>query len=358
MNEPLSSLELLPEEEGGANLTYFAFAAPTASAPDLPAVLPGPLPDVLSGRYRLERMLGAGGMGTVYRARDLLHEQFGDPAPLVALKLLNESVAESPDASALLYSEFALTRRLRHPNVVRLFTFDVDTVCQRAYIVMELMPGLPLDRLLCERPEGLPWSELSAIARPLLDALAYVHEQGVLHGDLKPSNVMLGEEGVRLFDFGLGQAQAGILDGLPQLSRGRIDAWTPGYAAPRTARGCAVVAGSRPVCAGLRPLRTGRRSPSVPPPALEPGPGAGAGAPAARARTPASALLAGAAYRPEPRPRTALHRRPRIAGSAGRAAFLAGRRSCPLSRRRSVCRTSTAALRKRSAGRYDCLRCP
>ncbi|EPF1811920.1 TPA: serine/threonine protein kinase, partial [Pseudomonas aeruginosa] len=54
MNEPLSSLELLPEEEGGANLTYFAFAAPTASAPDLPAVLPGPLPDVLSGRYRLE----------------------------------------------------------------------------------------------------------------------------------------------------------------------------------------------------------------------------------------------------------------------------------------------------------------
>ncbi|MGI0882267.1 serine/threonine protein kinase, partial [Pseudomonas aeruginosa] len=81
MNEPLSSLELLPEEEGGANLTYFAFAAPTASAPDLPAVLPGPLPDVLSGRYRLERMLGAGGMGAGEPAPGQRPEQVGGPAP-------------------------------------------------------------------------------------------------------------------------------------------------------------------------------------------------------------------------------------------------------------------------------------
>ncbi|MBF4211858.1 serine/threonine protein kinase, partial [Pseudomonas donghuensis] len=92
-----------------------------------------------------------------------------------------------------------------------------DTDCQRAFITMELMRGLTLDKLLCERPLGLPWKELRDIALPLLDALAYAHARGVLHGDMKPSNVMLSEEGVRLFDFGLGQAQEGILPGLPHL---------------------------------------------------------------------------------------------------------------------------------------------
>lgn len=192
----------------------------------------GGLPDVLAGRYCLERLLGAGGMGAVYRARDLLHEQFADPDPYIALKLMSEAFCETPDASALLYSEFALTRRLRHPNIVRLHSFELDTDCQRTFITMELMRGLALDRLLCERPLGLPWKELCDVLLPLLDALVYSHACGVLHGDIKPSNVMLCEDGVRLFDFGLGQAEEGSLAGLPQLSRSRFNAWTPSYAAP------------------------------------------------------------------------------------------------------------------------------
>ncbi|RON51113.1 serine/threonine-protein kinase [Pseudomonas frederiksbergensis] len=231
--------DLLVSEEQDNNLTYFAFAKPhqAAPAPAPTRASVGELPDVLAGRYRIERLLGAGGMGAVYRARDLLNEQFGDPDPYIALKILSEEFAESPDASALLYSEFALTRRLRHDNVLRFHTFEVDTDCQRAFITMELMRGLTLDKLLCERPLGLPWKELRDIALPLLDALAYAHARGVLHGDLKPSNVMLSEEGVRLFDFGLGQAEEGILPGLPHLSRSRFNAWTPGYAAPELLEG-------------------------------------------------------------------------------------------------------------------------
>ncbi|WP_338525164.1 serine/threonine-protein kinase [Pseudomonas batumici] len=240
MTELVPALDdLLVSEEQDLNLTYFAFAKSHGAAP-APAPTPssvGAIPDVLAGRYRLERLLGAGGMGAVYRARDLLSEQFGDPDPYIALKILSEEFAESPDASALLYSEFALTRRLRHDNVLRLHTFEVDTDCQRAFITMELMRGLTLDRLLCERPLGLPWKELRDIVLPMLDALAHAHARGVLHGDMKPSNVMLSEDGVRLFDFGLGRAEEGILPGLPHLSRDRFNAWTPGYAAPELLEG-------------------------------------------------------------------------------------------------------------------------
>lgn len=190
------------------------------------------LPEVLCGRYRLEGLLGAGGMGAVYRARDLLHEQMGDPKPYVAVKLLSEAISPSPDASALLYNEFALTRHLHHPNVLRLHTFDVDTEHQRAFIVMELLRGPTLDRLLCEWPFGFRWQQLCDIALPLLDALAHAHEQGVLHGDIKPGNVLLSDDGVRLFDFGLGQAETDTLHGLARLNRSCFNAWTPSYAAP------------------------------------------------------------------------------------------------------------------------------
>ena len=181
-------------------------------------------------------------MGAVYRARDLLREQFGDPEPYVALKTLSDDFAEYPDANALLYSEFALTSRLNHRHVVRLFGFEVDTACERAFITLELMRGLTLDQLLCERPEGLPWEELRDIAIPLLDALAYSHELGVLHGDLKPSNVMLADDGLRLFDYGLGQPVEGLLPGLPRLCRNRIAAWTPRYAALELLEGAALSA--------------------------------------------------------------------------------------------------------------------
>lgn len=240
MTEHLPPLDNLPaSNEQAHNLTYFAFAkaqsAKPAPAPTKASV--GKMPDVLAGRYCIERLLGAGGMGRVYRARDLLREQFGEPDPYIALKVLSEEFAESPDASALLYSEFAITRYLNHDNVLRLHTFEVDMDCQRAFITMELMRGLTLDKLLCERPLGIPWKELRTLILPLLEALAYAHARGVLHGDIKPSNVMISEEGVRLFDFGLSQTQEGVLPGLPKLSRERFNAWTPGYAAPELLEG-------------------------------------------------------------------------------------------------------------------------
>jgi len=202
----------------------------------------GKLPELLAGRYRIERLLGAGGMGAVYRARDLLREQYGDPEPLVALKILASEFADHPDADTLLHSEFALTSRLHHPHVVRAHAFDVDQASGHAFIILELLRGPTLDRLLDERPEGLPWSELGEIAVALAAALAHSHRHGVLHGDLKPGNAILAEDGLRLIDYGLGQPQEGMLPGLPRLNRERFAAWTPRYAAPELLDGAPLAA--------------------------------------------------------------------------------------------------------------------
>ncbi|MBB2494261.1 serine/threonine-protein kinase [Aquipseudomonas ullengensis] len=242
------------------DLTLMAGSAPARA----PRPLPKDLPDVLCGRYRIERLLGVGGMGAVYRARDLLREQFGDPQPYVALKTLSEDFASYPDASALLYSEFALTARLSQRNLVRLYSFEIDPASQRAFITMELLKGCTLDSLLLQYPSGLPWAEAHTVSLNLLEALQHAHSHGVLHGDLKPSNLMLGDSELRLFDFGLGQALDGFLTGLPRLSRQRFAAWTPRYAAPELLDGASLSAAADvysvacviyELCSGQHPFR-------------------------------------------------------------------------------------------------------
>jgi serine/threonine-protein kinase Stk1 len=236
-------------------LTHFAFARAQGN-PQRDGI-----PALLAGRYLIERVLGAGGMGVVYRARDLLHEQFGESRSSVAIKVLGEAIRECADAHVLLYSEFALTRSLRHAQVVRVFSFEVDAPCQIAFFTMELLQGMTLDRLLLERPGGLPWREWQGIAVQLLDALRHSHQRGVLHGDVKPGNVMVGEGGLRLFDFGLGQACGPDSAGPPGLSRSRFNAWTPAYAAPELLAGAALSASADlyAVACVLYELAQGRR---------------------------------------------------------------------------------------------------
>ncbi|QJD57904.1 serine/threonine protein kinase [Pseudomonas sp. gcc21] len=231
-----------PLMDEDADLTLMVGGSPSANIESVPPSRVAALPEVLCKRYKVERLLGVGGMGAVYRARDLLREQYGDPEPYVALKALNEEFAQYPDASALLYSEFALTSRLRHSNVIRLYAFDIDPPSQRAFMTMELLKGPTLDQVLAERPDGLAWTECQSIAIPLLEALECSHTMGVLHGDLKPSNVMLAADGLRLFDYGLGQPTKGLLTSLPRLSRSRIAAWTPRYAALELLNGEALAA--------------------------------------------------------------------------------------------------------------------
>ena len=146
------------------------------------------------GHYEIEGRLGAGAMGVVYRATDLrLHRQ-------VAIKCLNAEVADDPDRLARLAREAELLARVTHANVAVLYSFEREAGLP--FLVMELVRGKSLAEVLGER--RLPPDEALRIAGQVAAGLAAAHEEGVVHRDLKPGNVMLSNRGVvKVLDFGI-----------------------------------------------------------------------------------------------------------------------------------------------------------
>lgn len=208
--------------------TYAAFVGEAAAEPGLPLV---PLSPLLNGRYRLEQVAGRGGLSTVYQAQDLLCARLGSPSPWVAIKVISDRYAQQKHASELLLNEFARVRELHHPGVVRAYHLDVDGESQRTFMCMEWLEGKPLAQWLRERRKALAWDTLKPIALSTLAAVAYIHSRAVVHGDLKPGNFMLSEQGLRVFDFGLSELTSDRGNGLARLQRDRTAAWTPAYAA-------------------------------------------------------------------------------------------------------------------------------
>src|SRR5882672_2095588 len=151
-------------------------------------------PSTRLGTYKITGLLGIGGMGEVYRARDL---RLGRD---VAVKVLPKAVASSPDRLARFEREARTVASLNHPNIVVLHSIEKEKGFR--FITMELIEGQSLDRLVT--PGGLQLSRLLDIVIPVSDALVVAHERGVVHRDLKPGNVMVTNEGrVKVLDFGL-----------------------------------------------------------------------------------------------------------------------------------------------------------
>jgi serine/threonine protein kinase len=148
------------------------------------------------GRYRLERVLGTGGMASVWLARDVELDRE------VAVKVLADVLALDPDYVSRFEREARVAANLSHPHLVRVFDFTGDA--PRPYLVMEYVAGGSLaDRL--RDPHKVAWDAL-VLARELLNALGYVHRAGVIHRDIKPGNVLIGTDGrARLTDFGIAQ---------------------------------------------------------------------------------------------------------------------------------------------------------
>jgi TolB-like protein/predicted Ser/Thr protein kinase len=174
---------------------------------------------LLSGRYRIERELGEGGMGVVYLATD---EQVRGEK--VAIKVLKDGLQAA--ALTQLSEEVRKTRKLSHPNIVDVHSVNVDG--QVIYVLMEYLEGKSLDRLLDEEfGRGMPWSHAWPIIEDVGAALGNAHDHNVIHSDLKPANVFLTTSGrTKLLDFGIARVSRG-----PWLNaRSGPRALTPGYA--------------------------------------------------------------------------------------------------------------------------------
>ena len=177
-------------------------------------------------RYRIERELGRGGMGVVYRARREADEA------VVALKTITPAVVASGNAVARFLREAAVLRQLDHPNIVRFEEIGHDD--GRLYFVMEYVPGADACALAKRYGGTLPIGRAVGLACQALEALEYAHAKGFVHRDIKPHNLLVaaarGRDRLKLADFGLARTYQGSpLSGLTLT--GQISG-TPSYLAP------------------------------------------------------------------------------------------------------------------------------
>ena len=136
-------------------------------------------------------MLGEGGMGAVWKAKDKLKEEARDRNPYVAVKLLQGDFKEHPEAFIALQRETSKQQRLAHPNIATVYDFDRDG--ETVYMTMEVMQGQPLDAFLRKNvpEEGLTEEEAMPLIEDICSGLAYAHQAGLVHSDLKPGNAFL-----------------------------------------------------------------------------------------------------------------------------------------------------------------------
>ena len=152
------------------------------------------------GPYEIDSVLGAGGMGEVYRARDTRLKRD------VAIKVLHAAFARDPDRLARLQREAEVLATLNHPNVGAVYGFEETP--DASGIVMELVEGPTLGDRIAQSP--VPFEEALTIARQIADALDAAHEQGIIHRDLKPANIKITPGGkVKVLDFGLAKMAEG-----------------------------------------------------------------------------------------------------------------------------------------------------
>src|SRR3954464_8717646 len=146
------------------------------------------------GPYEVLSLIGAGGMGEVYRARDPRLDRE------VAIKVLPAERLADEDRRRRFVHEAKAASALNHPHIITIY--EVESIGDIDFIVMEFVCGSSVDQVIPSR--GLPVSQLLRIAVPVAEALAAAHARGIIHRDVKPANLMVGDDGVvKVLDFGV-----------------------------------------------------------------------------------------------------------------------------------------------------------
>lgn len=179
---------------------------------------------LLAGRYEILQLLGAGGMGAVYKARDKELDR------LVALKLIRPELARNPEMLRRFKQELILARQVTHKNVIRIF--DLGEADGAKFISMDFVEGQDLHALLLQRGKFSP-GDAARIMLQICRALEAAHAERVIHRDLKPQNIMLDQNGrVYVMDFGIARSAH-----LPGMTQTGALIGTPEYMSPEQARG-------------------------------------------------------------------------------------------------------------------------
>ncbi|MFW6723821.1 WD40 repeat domain-containing serine/threonine protein kinase [Streptomyces sp. MAR4 CNY-716] len=189
---------------------------------------------LIGGRYRLVRELGEGGMGQVWEAQD---ETLGRPVAVKLVSLLAGGGSRGDQARARFLREARITARLQHPHIVTMHDLgEADTDGDRVpFLVMELVRGEGLDAKLARRAVTL--GEAARWGAQVCDALADAHANGIMHRDVKPSNIFITpSDSVKVLDFGIARAADGSVTA-DRLTRTGLIVGTPQYMAPEQARG-------------------------------------------------------------------------------------------------------------------------
>ncbi|MGH8221448.1 MAG: serine/threonine-protein kinase, partial [Woeseiaceae bacterium] len=236
MADPQATTGFKPQDQTGRSRTS-GTSGPSTSSWNRVAATNAPerevhAGDVLKERFFLEKEVGRGGMGIVFKAKDERKVEAQDKNPWVAVKVLNPEFRKHPQALVALQRESRKAQQLTHDNILRVYDFDKDGTV--IYMTMEYCDAGALKDWIKKHPSGMGWEKGWPIIAGLARGLGRAHRDNIVHSDFKPGNVMMTAEGTpKLFDMGIARAAKSGAESKGETTvfdAGELGALTPAYA--------------------------------------------------------------------------------------------------------------------------------